>query len=370
MERVKNALQVGGKEPSRSSGFRSMDGKYIYGIIRTNDDNGVLDISGLGRSNPVYLKGYKDLGCVLSEYSGIEFSSMPKEEILRCLLTHQTVVEHVMKKHTVLPVKFGTILAAADEVQQLLAQGHTQFVEALAWFQDKMELEVAATWDIKQVLKEIGNIGEISQLKKTIASMPQQRTLEQRIRLGQMVKVSLDQRRDSYREQMISFLKPMAVDAQSNTLISDELVMNVAFLVEKASLEEFNSRLGELNDLFHNQINFRIIGPLPPYSFATVEVIRLNQLKIEEARQLLLLDKAFSEPDVRKAYRRLAAEAHTDCNVGDTLAKTKFIKLHQASELLTSYCRGQAESGNNLLINIKCPKVEEVQHLHFAEIEG
>ncbi len=347
-----------------------MDNKYIYGIIKTNGDKGVLDISGLGRSNPVYLNGRKDLSCVLSEYSGIEFSSMSKEEILRCLLTHQMVIEHIMKKHTVLPVKFGTILTTAGEVQQLLDQGHSQFVEALAWFHDKMELEVAATWDIKQVLKEIGSTGEINQIKETIASMPQQRTIEQRIRLGQKVKASLDRRRDSYREQMINFLKPMAVDAQSNTLISDELVMNVAFLVEKASLEEFNSRLSELNDLFHNQINFRIIGPLPPYSFATVEVTRLNQWKIDEATQLLQLDKAFSEPDVRKAYRRLAAEAHTNCQVGDVVAKTRFIKLHQAAELLTFYCRGQAESGNSLLINIKCPKVEEVQHLRFAEIEG
>jgi len=347
-----------------------MDGKYIYGVIRTNADNGVLDISGLGRSNPVYLKGHKDLSCVLSEYSGIEFSSMSKEEILRCLLIHQMVVEHVMKRHTVLPVKFGTVLATADEVPQLLAQGHSQFVEALAWFQDKVELEVVATWDMGQVLKEISNTKEIRDTRDAIAKTSEQKTLEQRIRLGQMVKSSLNQRRDCYRERMMSLFKPIVVDAQPNALISDELVMNVAFLVEKASLEEFNSRLTELNSLFHNQINFRIIGPLPPYSFATVEVTRLSTQKIEEARQFLRLGEAISEPEVRKAYRRLAAKAHPDCKGGDVLAKTRFIKLHQASELLTSYCRGQAESGNSLLINIKCPKVEEVQHLRFAEIEG
>ena len=341
-----------------------MYGKYIYGIIDSGNEN-ELDVPGLDSSSPVYTIAHQDLSCVVSNYFGEEFGSMSKEELVRCLLAHQVVVEHAMKEHTVLPVKFGTVLTTSDEVHSLVSQGHSQFVEALAWIQDKVEIEVAATWDTKQILQEISTEPEISRASKAIAGRGQP-TLQEQIQLGRMVKASMDKRRSSYRDRMINFLTPVAIDVQPNALVSDEMVMNVAFLVEKTNQEEFDSCVKQVNDLFDNQVNFRIIGPLPPYSFATVEVTRPNLEKIEEARQLFHLGKTFSEPEVRKAYRHLAAESHPDYRADDELAKTQFAKLRQASELLIAYCRGQGGADGNLLINIRRLKDEEVEHLSFA----
>ena len=294
-----------------------MYGKYIYGIIDSGNEN-ELGISGLGSPSPVYTIAHQDLSCVVSNYFGKEFNSLSKEEVVRCLLAHQVVVEHVMREHTVLPVKFGTVLPTSDEVRSLLLQGHSQFVDALAWIQDKVEIEVAATWDTKQILQEISTEPEIFLASKAIAGRPEQQTLQEQIQLGRIVKASMDKHRSSYREQMI---------------------------------------------------NFRIIGPLPPYTFATVEVTRPSPEKIEEARQLLHLGETFSEPQVRKAHRHLAAESHPDYRAGDEpeLAKAQFAKLHQASEMLIAYCRGQGESNGNLLVNINRQRDEEIQHL-FAEI--
>jgi hypothetical protein len=346
-----------------------MEGKYIYGIV-TGSNETILDINGLGNSSRVYTIGYNDLNCLLSDYHDVDFSCMPKERIIRNLLRHEIVVEHVMKKHMVLPIKFGTILATLDEVRNMLCQGYSRFMDALALTRDKVEVEVAATWDTAQVLQEISKEKDIVSAKEAIASKPAQQDLRERSLLGQMVKASMDRRRDSYREQMIAFLKPVAVDVQPNALVSDQMVMNVAFLVEKANQEKFDRRIGQLNDLFHNQINFRIVGPLPPYSFAMVEVTKASPDKLREARQLLQLGETSSEPDIRKAYRRLAAETHPDCNPGKELATKQFAELRQASELLIAYCRGRAESGDNLLINIRRLRDEELLHLRFAEGAG
>ena len=119
-----------------------MYGKYIYGIIDSSNEN-VLGISGLDSSSSVHTIAHQDLSCVVSDYFGEELSSMSKEEVVRFLLAHQVVVERVMKERTVLPVKFGTVLTTSDEVRNLLSQGHSQFVTALAWIQDKVEIEVA-----------------------------------------------------------------------------------------------------------------------------------------------------------------------------------------------------------------------------------
>ncbi|MFH1140571.1 MAG: GvpL/GvpF family gas vesicle protein, partial [Chloroflexota bacterium] len=239
-----------------------MEGKYIYGIINSNDE-ATLAITGLGGSRPAHTIAHKDLACVVSDYSGREAGSMSREEVVRSLLAHQTVVEHVMREHTVLPLKFGTVLATPDEVRDFLSAAHQQFADALAGIEGKVEVEVAATWDTAQVLREISAEPEIVRAKGAIARRPGEETLEERIRLGQMAKAAMDRRRDSYRERMIDSLKPVAIDVQPNALVSDQMVMNVAFLVEKARQDEFDARVRQLNELFHEQIDFRIIGPLP-----------------------------------------------------------------------------------------------------------
>lgn len=340
-----------------------MDGKYIYGIINTRGESGP-DFSGVESADSLHTIVHQNLGCVVSNYTGGEFRSMPKEDMVRYLLAHQMVVEHVMKEYTVLPVKFGTVLATPGEVRDLLSQGCFQFESALCWIQGKVEVEVAATWDTGQVLANISTEPEIVQARES-ASRKGQPTVEERIQLGQIVKAAMDRHRDSYRERMIESLKSVAVDVQPNALVSDELVMNVAFLVEKARQEEFDGRVKQLDELFHDQINFRIIGPLPPYSFATVGVTRPNPEEIEEARVLFGLGKVILEPEVRKAYRHLAAETHPDRKPGDEVAKLEFARLRQASDLLIACCKGQAESGGSLLINISRLKDNEVPASSF-----
>lgn len=304
-------------------------GKYIYGIIIGSGDI-ALGIRGVDGVSLVYTIAHQGLSCVVSNYFGKEFSSMSEEELVPCLLAHQVVMEQVMRKHAVLPVKFGTVLATFDEVCELLSQGYSQFFFTLVWIQDKVAVEVVATWGKGQA--------------------------------------SMDQRWDDYRERIISFLKPLSIEVQHNSLVSDEMVTNMAFLVERVNLEAFDSRLRQLNDLFYNQVNFRIIGPLPPYSFTTVEVIRSSPEKIEEARQLLGLGEVISELEVRKVYRHLVAETHPDRRPGDKLAMTRLAKLRRASDLLIAYCRSQTESGGSFLISIRRSRSDEVQPPCLVEI--
>lgn len=315
--------------------------KYVYGIIMSNGESSFGPI-GLGQgSREVYSMVHQGLGCVISDYQGQDFRAMAKEELIRYLMVHQAVIETVMKRYTVLPVKFGTLLENSAQVQRFQEQGYAQLNEALQQIQDKVEVEVAATWDMGNVLQEIGNEEEILRLKEQVMGRPAEETLEQRIQVGKRVKELLDRRRDSYCERMINFLKDTALDLQPNALLSDEMVLNVAFLIHKAKQGDFDGRVKELDRGFHDQINFRIIGPLPPYSFSTVEVMRPSPDKLEEARKLLGLGEAASEAEVREAYRRLGAKMHPDRNPGDQEAEERFAKVRLASTLLLAYCRGQ-----------------------------
>ncbi|MFH1560618.1 MAG: GvpL/GvpF family gas vesicle protein [Chloroflexota bacterium] len=315
---------------------------YLYGIIDSGDEAG-LGMTGLDGASSVYSVGHEGIGCVVSDYHGEPLQSLPKEEVLRRLFAHQEVTEGATRRrHAVLPVKFGTMVNTPDEVRGLLAQGHQQFVGALSFIQDKVELDVAATWHMEQELQAVAEEEKVTQARDALASRGQP-TLEQRVQLGQMVKASLDRRRDSYRKQMVDFLGPQAVDVAVNALVSDEMVMNVAFLVECARQDEFDSAVRQLDDLFKNQFTFRVIGPLPPYSFATVEVARLTSAQIDEARRMLGLGDMAPEGDIRKAYRHLAAGLQRTLGPGEKPDKGHLARLRQSSDLLLRYRRAQKE---------------------------
>jgi hypothetical protein len=330
-----------------------MHGKYIYGIIIGSGDT-VLGVRGLVGTSLVYTIAHEGLACVVSDYGGGNFDLMSKEELARCLMTHQVVVEQVMKKRQVLPLKFGTVLATSDEVHALLAQGHPQFFFTLLWMQDKVEVEVVSSWAGGQVIE--GNGAGPEMLPAEEPSPPER------------IKVSKTQRRQSYLERMIGFLKPVSIDVQPHTFNSGRMAVSVAFLVDEASLDAFHGRIKQMNALFYNQVDFQVIGPLPPYSFATVEVNRPSPEAIDEAKRLLNLSEVAGEVEVRKAYRLLAAESTADQRLGDKLSGARLVALRRASDLLVAYCRGQAEKNGDFLISIRRSRSDEVQPPRLVEI--
>jgi hypothetical protein len=330
-----------------------MYGKYLYGIISGGSDT-ALGVRGLVGANLVYNIAHDGLSCVASDYTGGNFDIMSREELAQYLMTHQTVIEQVAKRHPILPFKFGTVLADSDEVHQLLAQGHPQFSLTLFWMQDKVEVEVMATWAGGQIFEE--NVTGSEKLHADAPLPPEQ------------INLSTQQSRQSYLERMVGFLKPVSVDVQPHTPGSGGMAMSVAFLVEKASLETFHERIKHLNALFYNQIDFQTIGPLPPYSFATVEVNRYSQEAIDEAKRLLKLNGLSDEVEVRKAYRHMALEFNSGRRPGDKLTKTRLTALQRASDLLVAYSRGQAEKEGDFLISIRRSRSDEVQPPRLVKI--
>jgi hypothetical protein len=319
-----------------------MRGNYVYGVIIGGGD-AALGVRGVAGNSPVYAITHEGLSSVVSDYAGGDFNSMSKEELACCLLTHQVVVEQLIRKHPVLPVKFGTVLATANEVGELLAQGHAQFFLTLLWIQDKVELEVVANPAGGRVIEE-----ESAALEPPSDEEPP--PLED-------TRASGRPRRQGYLEKMIGFLQPVSVDVQPHPPAQNGGVTSVAFLVARASLDAFYERIKQLNALFYNQIEFQTVGPLPPYSFATVEVNRPNAEAIEEARRLLDLSEAADEVEVRQACRHLTAEDG---------ARTA--ELCRASDLLVAYCREKPEKQSPFLISIRRSRADEVQPLHLVEI--
>ena len=344
--------------------------KYIYGVISTSQP--VTFGQSLLSSSPeeVYTVVHRELAGVVSNYDGSDLASLSQEEKLRCLMAHQWVIEWVMKEgYTILPVKFGTLVEDEDEIRRILEQGYNKLAPALNQMNGLVEIEVAATWDLKKVLEEIGSEEEIRQLGRSMAGKSASEILEMQIRAGRLVKESLDRRRESYRNQTMQSLARTALDVQPNALVADEMVMNIAFLIQREKQVDFDGQVRRINEALDDQINFRVIGPLPPYSFSTVEIKRPDPDKIEAARQLLGLGTEVSDKELKEAYRHLAAKSHPDAHL-DEPGDEQFAKVREAFILLRDYCQGQDE-GVEEKVNGQCYSLrpEDVSQAFLIEVK-
>jgi len=339
---------------------------YLYGIIDSGNEAN-FGVAGVDGSSAVYSVTHGDTGSVVSDHQGEAFTELSKEDLVRCLLAHQRVVEHVMRNHTVLPVKFGTLLDNPEEVHALLFQCRQEFVDAFVSIQDKVEVEVAATWDTNSVLRQVALEEEVIRAREAITQKGQP-PVEDRLKLGQLVHAYVEKHRLNYQQQMMDFLKPLSVEVASNALVSDEMVMNVAFLVDRARQREFDDDVQRLDGLLRSEVNFRVIGPLPPYSFSTVGVERITQEQVEAARQRLEMEEVISDVDVRRAYRRLAAKAHRDLTPMNGSVEDRLAGLRHASQLLLRYC--QAHSRDHMTERHHAPASQDTDCLFAISTKG
>ncbi|MBI3976772.1 MAG: GvpL/GvpF family gas vesicle protein [Chloroflexi bacterium] len=321
-----------------------MIGTYLYAIMRGERR---LDFGRLGLPDgwaPVATLPSAGLTAVVSEYRGPALGGLPRADLLRFLSIHQRVVERAMADQPVLPARFGTILGSRDEIATVLGRFERRLTAALAQLSDAVEIEVAATWDLKRIFAEISREPSIAALAAGAAGAAgrsAEESLALRIQIGRAVKETLDRRRQEVCRQVLADLVPLVRDAQPNPIVADDLVLNVAFLIERTRLDDFYARVHRQDEAFENRLTFRCVGPLPPYSFAAVEISHLRADEIEAARRLLGLGEHASATEINAGYRRLAATCHPDRNPDDPTAPARFAALTAAHSRLLAYVHGQ-----------------------------
>lgn len=320
--------------------------KYLCGVIREAQVKRFGSL-GIGDGNSeVYTIPYQEIAGVVSDTRQVDFSSLLKETLAQFLVKHQAMIEQVMKTHTVIPVKFGTFLESEESVKGILRKGYPRLQALLGQMEGKIELDLVATWrDVKQELVKISQEDpKIRQFKEAIEKKPPDKGLQDRIAIGVMLKEALDQKRGQLQVQMLELLKAQAERLQPHDLMNDEMVLNCACLIDRGREEQFDRALHDLDSQFQGEINFRCVGPLPPYSFSTIEIKRADPAGLEAARALFGFGEEAKAQEIQERYRRLVRERHPDRSPGDAQAQERFEELQAAYQTLIEYCQGEKAS--------------------------
>jgi hypothetical protein len=323
---------------ARANGDRT----YIYGIIPTGEAISFDCATVGGRADRAHTVPHRDIAAVVSAWAPTDYAALGRDLLVRELACHQQVVEHVLQRFRVLPLKFGTTVEGEDRVGTILRLGYDDFRGALDGLKDKVQVELVGTWELASVLEDVAREEPIAELKKSIGGDPSPASIPQRVRLGEMVKRSLDRRRGECERAALQRLAPCSLELRRNPLFDDSFVMNLAVLLEKGRLNELDRGLDTLDQELGGRLNLRRVGPLPPYSFSTVEIRPLARPEIDRARKVLGLGRRASVSEIKKAYHQLARRFHPDAQPGrDGGSDERFAEVKEASSLLMSYCRAQ-----------------------------
>ena len=246
------------------------NGHYIYCIIGSAQDRN-FGPSGIGsRGEEVLTIGCDDLCMVVSGHPLTNFAVSRDN-----LIAHERVIETVMKEFDgVLPVRFGTIAASADEIRNLLDRRFREFKNLLRAMDHKIELGVKGLWkDMKAIYREIPRESKaIQKAQGEILRAKGKKNIEAEIELGKLVERALTRKKEREQEGVTEALRKIAFDYKINKTIGGEMFVNAAFLVDKGREKEFDNTMEELTDRYQNRTRFCYAGPLPVFNFVNVAI--------------------------------------------------------------------------------------------------
>lgn len=248
------------------------EGKYLYAIIEINEplEFGALGIGG--RGDRVYTVHYKDLAAVVSSSPIVKYP-VSRENTL----AHQKVLEKVMEKFAVLPVRFCTIAEHEGDIKEkVLKARYKEFKNLLSEMKDKIELGVRAIWtDVEKIFAEI--VEENKDIKHLKEKVAKETSLAKRragmMKVGEVVKETLERKKEKEARELLAALKPFSVDFKENKVYGDRNIFNAAFLVEKIKEKEFDQKINRLEKELGERTKLKYFGPVPPYNFVEVVVV-------------------------------------------------------------------------------------------------
>lgn len=334
-----------------------MRGLYIYGIIPTYYS--AEQFRELDKLNVLNIQ-FGKVSAVAAEETTIDYRNLGAEPLAKLLLSHQQTIESIMELgfNTIIPMRLGTFADNIPQVKNILEKGYDLILETFKKISGFMEIDVVATWaDFGSVIAGISVDPRIVEMRSKIEKS-ENITQTDQLKIGYMVKKILDQQRDELNKKIFSSLEPICQSVKQHDLQNDQMVSNSAFMVNQHQQTLIEQALNELDTELKGILNFKLVGPLPCYSFYTLEVNRLNHEDLIAAKEELESGDAISLKSIRQAYMKKVKLYHPDQNP-DEVSGVRFNKIQHAYQTLTNYVQSQNPESEEETLAISTSKLPD-----------
>ena len=333
-------------------------GICIYGIVPNFYDSAIFRSL---ENSEVYVISFQAISAIVSDRENTQLGSLDRESLAHVLVHHQQTIEELQSKGftMIIPMRLGTIVSSKEEVIKILTNGYDVIMDTLKKIEYLTEIDLAATWnDFPGILANIAADSDIKSMKENLLKKDDVITQVDQYKMGLLVQQKLDKKNKEVELKILNTLSSISLDIKTHEVMNDQMVTNTAFLLNRSNNELFEKAINQLDQEYEGALNFKLVGPLPCYSFFTIEVKELNPELVKQAKNELGLKEEVSEDEIKKAYLEKAKEFHPDVCL-DNGDKENFNRINNAYHTLLDYSAGVRQSSKEGSIFLSKEKVIE-----------
>ncbi|MCJ7501445.1 MAG: GvpL/GvpF family gas vesicle protein [Acidobacteriia bacterium] len=239
---------------------------YVYAVITDAQGRTYGDFGIDGRK--VYSIPVGRVAAVVSDLS----SEKIRPERSR-LAAHQEVLKKLMAETTPLPMAFGILAENPEAVRKMLSRNQRALLVQLHRVAGRVEMGLRVTWDVPNIFEYFVNTHpELRLARDRFLGGHREATQEQKIEVGRMFDRLLNEDRDEYTDNVEEILAPHCTEIERNKCRNERELMNLACLVERAAMPQFEGGVFEAAQQFDNNFAFDYNGPWAPHNFVDIDL--------------------------------------------------------------------------------------------------
>ena len=239
---------------------------YVYGVIPAADAEHCPPGPGLdGRNVRIVVEG--SLAAVVSDLSPDHIPGRPDD-----LEAHSRVLGQAIEHGSTLPMRFGHVVDGDDRVRRNVLTHHAAELRALMTaLEGEVQMSVKAYYAKDALLRDVlAAHPDLARESAAAAGMPE--TDPVRIQVGERVAKAVETRRAEVESALANALSAVPEKIVVDPPTSERVALNAQLLVRRDRRPDLDAQIGELSAALQDELAFRYIGPLPPYSFSDVSL--------------------------------------------------------------------------------------------------
>lgn len=243
-------------------------GVYIFCGIQTEDQKDFGEMEMDGEIRKLYPITFKDAAFIATDVP-MKIYHPNKDN----LLMHQQAISLVMKQSdTVIPVSFGNVFHSKEDVRMLLEKLYLQFQQLFPMIKGKIEVGLKLVGKKEYLDKKVKESSSIGNMAAATKGKSKAASYYERIELGGAVQKLFENLQNELKQEIYNPLKELAEAAKANDPISEKMLLNGSFLIDRDKEKLFDQKVNELHDKWKDKLKFQYSGPWPAYNFVNIRL--------------------------------------------------------------------------------------------------
>ncbi len=238
---------------------------YLFGVVRTDDvsPEDFEGIEGISDDSSVRLLSCGPLTALVSATSDAKFhpdaikASMTDSDWLKAhVRRHADVLAEAQSIQTVIPLRFGCVMANPTEVKEFVDAREESLQDALTRLHNRSEFSVRVRFEDAEAADDLDGVpsGVASFLRKAASD------------------VKHAPNPDGIADRIHGHLARFSGEAMRNPVAGTEMILSATYLITMASEEDFRAEVRKLAAEFNALgIHIEVSGPWPPYHFVDID---------------------------------------------------------------------------------------------------